>query len=234
MFHIHEQHLYRPDDTATDGYPGPVIWPMSDTPITTAQLEAMRTTLHKLHLLGSPVELGAATWVADVPDTFISIIETTATGTRTYTHQIGALDMDVPAGQLDISEAQIEARKAIAAWVQNPLQEIQSGHREIVEFTRYRITAQRQLRSELDAQFKDQEVKWNEKKWLLAKPLEGERVDCRDIEGDDVAAFADAVTGANAITYWASGSDLYQLAARGLLPGEPPCEASNAPTSVSP
>jgi hypothetical protein len=233
MFYLNDHVQYRPAPVPAI-YPGPAVSPVSSAPVTDAQLVALRAKLESLKLLGPAVDLGAATWVADVPDTMIIIVDKTASGTRIYTHQIAALDMEVPPDRPEISVDQIAARKAIAAWVQNPLSETDPAPSPPVAFARFRITAQRQQRANLDTQFEGQEPTWNELAWPLNSPLAGETIECRDIEGEDAVALRSTMKSANQLSYWTSGGEIYQLAVRGLLPGEPNCATAIVPTSVSP
>jgi hypothetical protein len=191
-------------------YPGPAISPVSTGRLSSAQVASLLDAA-KAAGLTTKRDYGQP-GITDVGTTTITVV---LDGT-THTAAVYALGYEDGAGGL--TAEQRAAREQVSAFVGKVGDAVSSAATGLFEPTAYQVLSTPSQPASSYPDPKPNQLDWPVPDTPLA---EGP---CRDLTGDDAAAFRGALAKATQITVWRSGGKDWQVIARATLPGDAPCE----------
>lgn len=214
-------------------YPGPAVLPVTRGQLTSAQVDQILEAAEKAGLTGEPRD-GGRPPVADAPTTTITVV---ADG-KTHKSSFEALQeapmepsegSDLPPG---MTEDDFEARRQAREFVDFVSSMVERSEASEYEPDRYRVLPQAVDGSE-PAPGAEQatEPQPQTRDWPFAHIALVEN-ECAAVTGPDAVNFRQTLQEANEMTRWRTQSgQLYNLAARAVLPHEPDCPEGPEPES---
>ena len=191
-------------------FPGPLLPSILVKPITEAGIQRMLSIVQKAGLFVTSLDLSGGTGVADASNTVLTI---NASG-HNYVQSAYALGADNP--ESPARQALLGAVNVIAD-VAGAVGEAQLGEDQPFVADKYRFQARVVQQAELDSQQPPPTiVDWPALKTL---PL-ASATTCATV---NAAAVGSLLVDAKQNTYFKDGDVVYQLAAAGVLPGDPDC-----------
>ncbi len=199
-------------------YPGPVVPNLQVRKLDAVGMEKVLTAAQEAGLLTAPIDYGQPP-VADVPNTVVTI----NANDTSYTQSANALGMETDVGGTGLTQAQINARADLSAFV-TALGDLETfvGADHIGPEQPYTITGWRVRATEAD-QLPTGEPAPTVVPWpVTALPLASVG-DCTAVKGDVAQQVTDTMTKANQLTYFTDAGKTYQVLVRPLLPDETGC-----------
>jgi hypothetical protein len=191
-------------------YPGPAIAPVSTGALSSAQVASLLDAA-KAAGLTTTRDYGQP-GITDVGTTTIRVV---LDGT-THTAAVYALGYEDGAGGL--TAEQRTAREKVSAFVAEVGDAVSAAATGTFAPTAYQVLATPSQPASSHPDPKPNQLDWP----VPSKPLAAGP--CRDLTGDDAAAFRGALAKATQITVWRSGGKDWQVVARATLPGDAPCK----------
>ena len=198
-------------------YPGPAVPNLLVRTLDEEGIETLLETALDAALVGPAPDYGQPP-IADAPDTVVTI----NVNRQTYEHRANALG-DFGTGDMGLTKAQADARKALAGFVSSSTDlATLVGSDHITVEKPYEITGWR-VRATVADSLPTGEPAPTVTPWPVVSFALASIGECRAVTGDQASEVTAAMQQANQLTYFAEGGVTYQVLARPLLPDETGC-----------